>query len=60
MKLTKRQGSNNVNARLTDAKVKTIRKEWPEKSQTFLAKKFRVNPTTIHRLVSGFTWRHCL
>lgn len=60
MKLLNRQGRNNGNARLTELKAKKIRKEWPEKSQTFLAKKFRVNPTTIHRLVSGFTWKHCL
>lgn len=53
------RGEKHHNSKLTSKEVKEIKKEWPQNSQTFLAKKFRVNPTTIHRVISGFTWKHC-
>lgn len=53
-------GRKNHAAKLSVSKVKYIRKMWPHKTQEELARKYGVNKSTIHMVVSGFNWRHCL
>lgn len=51
------KGEDVASSKLTLQKVKKIKKEWPDLSQTKIAKKYGVNPTTISRIISGQLWR---
>lgn len=51
-----RCGENNPRAKLTKKEVAQIRNEWPDKTQTQIAKERNVSITCIHRIISGEAW----
>lgn len=61
---SKSLGRRNIDGRrlkagrrkLTEEQVKSIRSQWPDKSQAQLAREFKVDPSCIHRIVNNFTW----
>ena len=50
------RGGGNGRAKLTARQVERVKKEWPTKSQSQLARELNVSATTIHRIVNGVTW----
>ena len=59
MKLEVRRGTEHPNAKLTDAKVRQIRKLREQgKSVKALAGKFKVSERTIEKLLAGRIWKH--
>ncbi len=58
---TVRIGVNHPMSKLTDAKVRELRRLWEAGKPLYkLAKKFRVDPMTIKAAVTRHTWRHVL
>jgi len=55
-----KMGRDSINRRNSKLKlslkdVETIRKSWPDKSQSQLAREYRINPSTVHRIVNNMT-----
>lgn len=56
-----RQGENGAMAKLTNAKVRLIRKLCAiGRTQASFARRFKVNPSAVSRAVRGETWRNVL
>lgn len=59
MKLENRYGEKNGMARLTDRKVRAIRRAYARgETQTELGRKYGVSTVAIHFVVHRKTWRH--
>lgn len=52
------KGEKHWMTKLTDADVRTIRKELLRPTAVELAKRYGVTTTTIHNIRSGKTWKH--
>lgn len=54
------KGMDSGSSKLTNAQVLNIRKEYTPRKVTlkFLASKYNVSFTTIHRIVTGAGWKH--
>lgn len=56
----KARGIRNCNAKLTEEKVIDIRKLYETGNYSFsgIAERYSLNKTTVHRAVTGKSWRH--
>jgi len=56
--LTKRKGEFNSNSFLTEKEVLSIRDEIKTNSTSYLAKKYKVKPACISKIILKKTWKH--